>query len=208
MTKDELLEDLGRLEDSARKFVDDVIGRDEQFGDEHEKQVREALVSAYDLGANHRFDQSVDQQVAEFHKLMEIPDRTTPGLPDADTIRLRMRLVLEEAFELCEACFDYAGRDDIRSYKQRVLALIWRANLDPRLPDIADALGDIDYVVAGTRLQLGIQGKPIADAIHEANMNKAPGGVVKKDDFGKVQKPADWKPADIEGKLRLQGWKP
>ena len=119
----------------------------------------------------------IDSQVAAFHKVMGIPDRDTPGVPDEQTLRLRMRLVS-------------------------------RAKLAPNLPEIADALGDIDYVVAGTRLQLGIKGVAVADAIHEANMNKAPGGVVIRDEFGKVRKPANWTPPDIASVLRAQGWEP
>ena len=150
----------------------------------------------------------VDQQVAEFHAVMGIPDRETPGIVDDETMRLRMRLVLEEAFELVEACLDRVGADDARSYKDRVLGLVSRARLAPNLPEIADALGDIDYVVAGTRLQLGIRGTAVANVIHASNMSKAPGGVVKRDEFGKVQKPDDWTPPDIASVLRSQGWKP
>jgi predicted HAD superfamily Cof-like phosphohydrolase len=150
----------------------------------------------------------VDEQVAEFHRRMDIPDRHTPGLVDEATMRLRLRLVLEEAFELAEASLDVTGRDDMRSYKDRVLALLTRSGLAPDLPLIADALGDIDYVVAGTRLQLGILGGPIANAIHRSNMLKAPGGVPQRDTHGKVKKPEGWKPPDIEAELRKQGWQP
>ena len=63
-------------------------------------------------------------------------------------------------------------------------------------------------MVAGTRLQLGIRGTAVANVIHASNMSKAPGGVVKRDEFGKVQKPDDWTPPDIASVLRSQGWKP
>jgi predicted HAD superfamily Cof-like phosphohydrolase len=153
-------------------------------------------------------NRTVDEQVAEFHVLMQIPDRKTPGPIDAATLRLRMRLVIEEAFELVEACVDYSDGQDVVGYKVRVLSLISRAVLVPQLPKIADALGDIDYVVAGTRLQLGIQGKPIADAIHYANMRKVGPEGVMRDEHGKVTKPKDWLPPDIAKVLRAQGWEP
>lgn len=190
---------------AAQALVADI---GESTSAEHVQKIADALIRAHDLGATKTIPerQTVDEQVTEFHKLMEIPNRISPGIPDDVTLRLRLRLVIEEAFELCEASFDYAGRDDVRSYKQRVLALISRASLSPDLPQIADALGDIDYVVAGTRLQLGIHGRAVANVIHAANMAKAPGGVVRKDEYGKVQKPDDWKPADIEVVLRAQGW--
>lgn len=147
----------------------------------------------------------IDEQVAEFHRVMGIPDRGAPGVPDDATLRLRMRLVLEEAFELAEACLARAGRLQAESYKDRVLALVSREPLEPRLPEIADALADIDYVVAGTRLQLGIDGGPVADEVHRANMAKVGGPI---DEHGKRQKPPGWTPPDVEGVLRAQGWEP
>lgn len=88
---------------------------------------------------------TVDEQVAEFHKVMGIPDRATPGIPDEATLRLRLRLVLEEAFELAEATAGRGGKQDLAGYKERVLALVSRMALEPNLPEIADALADIDY---------------------------------------------------------------
>ena len=153
---------------------------------------------------------SIDDQVAEFHRVMGIPDRSTPGLVNESTLRLRMRLVLEEAFELAEACLDTSDATSmmlVLMHGRAILDLVSRAPLSPDLPGIADALGDIDYVVAGTRLQLGIRAAPVADAIHAANMAKAPGGVVSRDAYGKVLKPFDWSPPDIAGALRAQGWR-
>jgi len=75
----------------------------------------------------------------------------------------------------------------------------------PNLPDIADAIGDLKYVLEGTNLAFGIDGEPVWDAIQKANMAKAGGSV---DEHGKRMKPPGWTPPDIEGELRKQGWKP
>jgi predicted HAD superfamily Cof-like phosphohydrolase len=71
------------------------------------------------------------------------------------------------------------------------------------LPELADALADLDYVVEGARLEFGINGAPIATEVHRANMAKLD-GPVRED--GKKQKPEGWKPPDIESELRKQGW--
>ena len=71
------------------------------------------------------------------------------------------------------------------------------------LVELVDALADLDYVVEGTRIEFGINGKPIADAVHAANMAKVGGGI--RGD-GKINKPEGWQPPDIAGELRKQGW--
>jgi predicted HAD superfamily Cof-like phosphohydrolase len=55
-------------------------------------------------------------------------------------------------------------------------------------------------VVEGARLELGIDGAPIA-AVHEANMKKV-SGEVRAD--GKRLKPPGWKPPDINLELIVQ----
>ncbi len=69
--------------------------------------------------------------------------------------------------------------------------------------EFADACGDLDYVIEGARLTLGINGKPVADEIHRTNLAKV-GGPIRDD--GKRLKPEGWTPPDIAGELRKQGW--
>jgi len=71
------------------------------------------------------------------------------------------------------------------------------------VPELADAIGDLKYVLEGTNLAFGIDGEPIWDAIQAANMAKAGGRV---DEHGKRLKPPGWTPPDIEGELVKQGW--
>lgn len=156
---------------------------------------------------------TIDEQVREFHDVMGIENRTTLGVPSDDVIRLRMRLVIEEAFEFVEACVSsspsrYAGVLDDKRAVREVLEMLLDAisnsvELDPDIVEIADALADLDYVVAGTRLAYGIPRKPVADEVHRSNMAKAPNGIVLRDEHDKVKKPPGWTPPNIRKALGL-----
>jgi len=166
-------------------------------------------------------------QLAEFHHVYEMVDRETPGIPPDDIVRLRLRLIAEEFLELLAA--STIDVDDFAAEAKRNLdALLKTSPIRVDLPEFADACGDLDYVIEGARQAFGIDGEPIADAIHLANMAKlyrcaacdgnggkaepcdACGGrcrVVRKNEFGKVIKPEGWTPPDIAGELRKQGWR-
>ena len=68
-------------------------------------------------------------------------------------------------------------------------------------PELFDGLGDLEYVTTGTRVECGIDGEPIAAEIHRSNMQKVPNGT------SEPGKPPGWKPPDIEGEMKKQGWK-
>jgi predicted HAD superfamily Cof-like phosphohydrolase len=178
-------------------------------------------------------------QVKQFHETMGQPIGSTPQIPTDDRVRLRLRLIAEEFFEALEACGIRLAEvyPDDESVKGVVLQYIdeWRSDPHPLetevvdLPAFADALGDLDYVIEGARIEFGIDGAPIADAIHKSNMEKATpctcqtpplrrpssgpchlcggtGRVVKKREDGKTMKPKGWTPPDIAGELEKQGW--
>lgn len=152
---------------------------------------------AYDMGLDAR-----SAQVRDFHRAMGQPILTTPQVPPEDRVRLRLRLIAEEFFELLEA----AGVDRILDGRTALASV--QASVDcfagtVDLPEFADALADLDYVIEGTRLEFGIDGQPIADAVHASNMAKVGGAI---DEHGKCQKPPGWQPPDIAGELRKQGW--
>lgn len=150
----------------------------------------------------------LSRQVAEFiakcgHHLSYKP---YPHIPDDATVRLKAGLVLEETIELMGAVYDLKN-----TYPSVLEALNIVADMANRLVpsvnmvEMADALADIDYVVEGMRLTFGINGQPIADEVHRANMEKfGPGSWVRED--GKQMKPPDWKPPDITKQLEIQGW--
>jgi predicted HAD superfamily Cof-like phosphohydrolase len=142
--------------------------------------------------------------VREFHEAAGAPVLEAPRVPGDDRVRLRLRLIVEECFEALEACgLDFAAPGTDMSLKSWLMHAIDNHPLCVDLPAFADACGDIDYVVAGTRLEFGINGAPIAAEIHAANMRKFPTTV---DERGKVLKSASWVGPDVAGRLREQGW--
>lgn len=139
------------------------------------------------------------EQVVEFHKAFGQPILDVPMAPEADRVRLRLRLIAEEFGEFCEAVGYPIELPDFDAS--------WNGSVN--VAAVADALADLDYVIEGTRLEFGIDGGPIAAEVHRSNMVKLhrDGVPVQRAD-GKIMKPADWTPPDIDGELRKQGWTP
>lgn len=163
------------------------------------------------------------EQVIEFHKAF-CPDQRLgegpPSIPSIDTIRLRLKLITEEYFEALSSIlpFDLSKMPiDHFDFQRRVHSklVLARATIDDAITqyggnavdivELADALADLDYVVEGTRIAFGVDGKPIADEVHRSNLTKI-GGTRRED--GKWVKPDSYSPADVRGELEKQGWKP
>jgi predicted HAD superfamily Cof-like phosphohydrolase len=66
---------------------------------------------------------------------------------------------------------------------------------------IADAIGDLLYVVYGAAVCHGIDMEPIFEEIHRSNMQKLTGP--KRAD-GKQLKPEGWRPPDIYTQVEMQ----
>lgn len=65
--------------------------------------------------------------------------------------------------------------------------------------EVADALADMCYIIAGTALSYGIPLEKVFDEVHASNMRKlGPDGKPIYREDGKVIKPKDWKPPNIE----------
>lgn len=91
---------------------------------------------------------SPQELVTRFHAAFGAPVASTPTLIPAERALLRVRLIQEELAE----------------YEQ--------AAVEGDLVEIADALGDLLYVVYGSAVEHGIDLDPIVRAIHESNMSK------------------------------------
>ena len=118
------------------------------------------------------------EMVKEFHVQFDIPFRTEPELPGtflSDARKLRRWLLMEEYSE-------YGS-----------------AELFNDIVEIADALGDMVYVIYGTALRYGIDLDAVLEEIHRSNMTKT-----ANPDGGKVQKGEDFVPPDIQGVLDRQ----
>lgn len=157
-------------------------------------------------------------QVTAFHKKFGQPIAARPHVPSEAMVRFRLKLHLEEFFELLAAAGVGADKwDGMEDAHHTILDVIEQFPIKVNLPELVDALGDMDYISEGTRLVFGVDGAPVADEIQRANMSKE--AVVVRVDVGlespddvrtttKPTKPAGWTPPDNERVLIEQGWKP
>ncbi len=172
-------------------------------------------------------ESSLARQVRAFHAKFGHPVATTPAVPDAEQVKFRLKLIAEEFFELLAACEIWPAAifaSDVRiadaqlTYEDEVCVAdavkyaIEHEFVDPNVVDLAkftDALADLDYVIEGTRAVFGIHGKPIADAVHVANMAKE--SVLDEEDrpvpYSKPTKPKGWRTPDVRAFLIEQGWR-
>lgn len=90
-------------------------------------------------------------QVAEFHHTFKHPVVAEPAIPAKERAQLRIELLAEELKELQEAVNDHD------------------------IVEIADALCDLQYVLAGAVLEFGLghRFKELFDEVHRSNMSKA-----------------------------------
>jgi predicted HAD superfamily Cof-like phosphohydrolase len=90
-------------------------------------------------------------QVAEFHTTFKHPIVDTPAIPSKERCDLRISLLAEELKELQQAVDDN------------------------NLVEVADALCDLQYVLAGAILEFGLgeKFKELFDEVHRSNMSKA-----------------------------------
>jgi predicted HAD superfamily Cof-like phosphohydrolase len=176
---------------------------------------REALVDAYqealDLVVYLRQEieerRSIDRQcmVREFFATTNQPIGEHPGVPEEESMRLGLSLIAEEFFELLRASLRDSSTELIERAESNVHMAILTVPLAVNLPELVDATVDIDYVVEGLRVRLGVDSTPVWQVVHQANLAKRDGPV---NEHGKKLKPEGWKPPDIEGELLKQGWEP
>lgn len=147
------------------------------------------------------------RNVREFHGIANQPVRTFPAVPTDEEVRFRVGLQIEEgAKELIEACFDLTdpgAKEIFDCAMEDIGALVKSAPLRIDLPDLVDALEDIDYVTEGFRAHLGVDGEAVHRIVHAKNMEK-----VADPDGKKAIKPPGWTPPDIHAELIRQGWVP
>jgi len=114
--------------------------------------------------------------VFDFHRL-GCPETTgsLPAVPAPHLVELRIKFIEEEAAELSAAL--RAGD----------------------LPEVADGIGDLIYVLIGLAITCGIDIRPVWGAIHQANLDKVNGryGPPSRREDGKTSKPPGWVAPDI-----------
>lgn len=146
-------------------------------------------------------------QVLEFHEAFDAPvgDEQKPSL-DFERLQLRFDLVAEEFCELVEALYgEFAAVNIAADIEQEVKWITKWQHVDPRKGDIvgvADALADLDYVIAGFAVEAGIPLDSVAEEVHRSNMSKLgeDGKPILRED-GKILKGPGYSAPDIKGVL-------
>jgi predicted HAD superfamily Cof-like phosphohydrolase len=123
------------------------------------------------------------QDVKAFHLRFGLPTPQVPALLDHDAHHFRLGFMNEELREYVEA---FEAGD---------------------LAKAADSLVDLDYVVLGTAVMMGLPWEELFAEVHAANMRKvrAEGGDDPRSTRSHrldVVKPKGWRPPDVEGVLR------
>lgn len=119
-------------------------------------------------------------QVLAFHKRFGQSIGEKPHILDEKTLRFRLSLVAEEFFEMLDAagyCIYAPERGSVSG--EELQPYTHAPPVD--FPALVDALADLDYVIEGFRITMGVNGTPIADEVQRANMSKLPGYVAAKD---------------------------
>ena len=93
------------------------------------------------------------EKVKEFHRAFGVPSSEKPTEPTLELFTLRFNLIDEELTE-----FDDAHWSD--------------TDFKPNLIEIADAIGDMLYVIYGTADQYGLDADAIFAEVHRSNMSK------------------------------------
>ena len=117
------------------------------------------------------------QQVQEFHETYGLPVKGSPDLSDSQTNELRINLLAEELEELQEAIAD---KDPV---------------------EVLDALIDLQYVLDGAFLSLGLHNVKTEafNEVHRSNMSKLDenGKPIRREGDGKVLKGPNYFKPDL-----------
>jgi predicted HAD superfamily Cof-like phosphohydrolase len=153
---------------------------------------------------------STFRQVKDFHQRFGHPVVNIAQSTDLDTVKLRLKLILEEFIELTEASTK-PGRPVVNFIMETLgeadslIDELKKGDLQQDVVSIADALGDIKYVVDGAALCWGIDLDRVSTEIHNSNMSKlgSDGNPIYRED-GKILKGPHYYPPNILGVLEQQ----
>ena len=137
--------------------------------------------------------------IRDFHKKFGEPIAPEPLVPGMELARFRAQLILEEALELVRALgFEVEAHRRLDT----VTMFLEKGRSQPDLVKIVDSLRDLEYVMGGTEVALGLQeaSEPTFVAVHRANMKKQPSDLLGGNK--KPTKPPGWHPPDVCGVLQ------
>lgn len=139
--------------------------------------------------------------VRQFHDTYGLPIVEDGPNVDRDRIHMRLGLIAEEFAELIGAAYGQRARETLEA------AWATAQEQDDHLRDtveVADALGDLIYVIYGAALEFGIPLEDVLAEIQASNLSKlgADGKPIYRED-GKVLKGPGYFPPDIRRVLGL-----
>lgn len=163
-------------------------------------------ITATELSMSPRYKQvdSPYEMVKDFHQSFNLPVLDKPELPEKlNSIDFRDIIYkLSTELEWAEVRLkEIDAKGNQRLVRMRLLieefAEYVNAEIDDDIVEVADSLGDMQYIINGTALVYGIPLDDVYKDIHNNNMSKlGPDGkpVIVN---GKVQKPADYQPVNL-----------
>lgn len=158
----------------------------------------------YKNGNQRKVERFMEQIPSQAEKIKYIPQ-----VPDLETRILRARLMLEEVMETIEKGLGLnilmrSGMANTGKFLVEFCDIEFEHARTPNIVEVADGLADQEVVNLGTAAVCGIATQTVFAEVMENNMLKLKKGTI--DEFGKLVKPPDHKPPDVEKVLREQGW--
>jgi len=143
------------------------------------------------------------EMVRDFHVATSSYVAPFPSVPPDDIVRLRAKLILEEAFEVVGAMFSFP-ESQLKSAIKDLCEIIDDMQPNVSLANLAKELKDLEYVTLGANLAFGIP-DAMFDGVHANNLTKV-GGPVRAD--GKREKPTGYVKFDAARWLAENGGLP
>jgi len=151
-----------------------------------------------------------NQLVKDFMTIFQQRHRNVPtDKIDIDTIKLRLKLDLEETGELVMSIVSAKKQklfDLLFQFIQEEIAQLDSDDVDINLVGVADALADKEYINHGTALSFGIPLDAVFAEVHRSNLSKLDdmGLPIFRED-GKAMKGPKYQPPNISKVLTEYG---
>ncbi len=102
-------------------------------------------------------------KIKHWRETFGLPNRTTPQTTTEEESSLALKLIREETTELAVALYDYADK-----FSNNPLEKFYK----PNLVEIADAIGDLYFVVTQAAMIHGLDPEMLIDRVYTSNMSK------------------------------------
>lgn len=140
------------------------------------------------------------KRIEQFMRLAKQETPNSPKIPSRDVLKLRAKLIFEEALETINALGMTLEADRDCRYTFQIVD----EGKEPDLIEVVDGICDISVVSYGTLISLGVTDKEVIELVDNNNLAKfGPGHTIRDD--GKLVKPPNHQPPDIAKVIKLQG---